>query len=95
MSPAAELKAESPEPFPESDPLAWYDVTLCKFPCDGNPRAAESTDSALASPGIREGFGGGDSIPESPASVPQRRSAQGDNVGSLVILERIYRSYSN
>lgn len=47
----------------------------------------ESTDSVLASPGIRDGLGGGDSIPESVApSVVHLRSAQGDRVGSLVIL---------
>lgn len=46
----------------------------------------ESTDSVLASPGIRDGLGGGDSIPESVVSVVPLRSAQGDRVGSLVIL---------
>lgn len=32
VSPAAELSAESPDPFPESEPDAWYEVTLCKVP---------------------------------------------------------------
>lgn len=36
---------------------------------------------------MRDGLGGGDSMPESAASVPSRRSAHGDRVGSLVILE--------
>lgn len=91
QSPAAELRAESPEPFPESEPEAWYEVTRCKPPWGRKvgswTEPSDSLDSVRIIDGILEGFGGGESGAEFSSFVWKcRRSAQGDKVGSLVIL---------
>lgn len=91
LSPAAELNAESPEPFPESEPEAWYEVTRCKPPCGKKvgswTEPSDSLDSVRIIEGILEGLGGGESgLGFSSFVEKKRRSAHGDKVGSLVIL---------
>lgn len=93
VSPAAELRAESPEPFPESEPEAWYEETRCrlpwgtKFPSWTCLHSSDSFDSDRIIDGNLDGFGGGESGAGASSSPPKNLlSAQGDRVGSLVIL---------